>query len=399
MCRLVACSHAPADLQEVGHVDSNTFVGLCCRVLFADCAGRAGPVGRLRAGVRKPRSESSGGGRGKWSLTPIVQTSAKGKRVAAFLAIRQNESATALNAVLYTSEDDSPCLWLADTWTNATTADVIKSVKARFDISDAYDLNWAVPPGKVVGGVAKVPSRYTKGFVASDVMQAAVNQSPERNEIVVAFEEIGLKVADVPFERKDPLTGTIKDQEALNRYAALTTIVLSAGGQAKVAPSAAIRPDTPLIPGLVVPTPAVPRPGIGPGVLPNPLPGVPNWFQRNICWIWGAEDNCEEFFGTYGMPYWQNTPACTGKRETNNLDSVVFCSWTCTVCRQRQAVEICTNRNGVSWVQKGGYSTECSEIQGPQDQISGSGNCPSYTPSPSPSTNPPSPTREETIWP
>lgn len=398
MCRLVACSHAPADLQEVGHVDSNTFVGLCCRVLFADCAGRAGPVGRLRAGVRKPRSESSEGG-GKWSLTPIVQTSAKGKRVAAFLAIRQNESATALNAVLYTSEDDSPCLWLADTWTNATTADVIKSVKARFDISDAYDVNWAVPPGKVVGGVAKVPSRYTKGFVASDVMQAAVNQSPERNEIVVAFEEIGLKVADVPFERKDPLTGTIKDQEALNRYAALTTIVLSAGGQAKVAPSAAIRPDTPLIPGLVVPTPAVPRPGIGPGVLPNPLPGVPNWFQRNICWIWGAEDNCEEFFGTYGMPYWQNTPACTGKRETNNLDSVVFCSWTCTVCRQRQAVEICTNRNGVSWVQKGGYSTECSEIQGPQDQISGSGNCPSYTPRPYPGVNPPPPTTPETVWP
>ncbi len=222
--------------------------------------------------------------------------------MAAFLAIRQNESATALNAVLYTSEDDSPCLWLVDTWTNATTADVIKSVKARFDISDAYDLNWAVPPGKVIGGVAKVPSRYTKGFVASDVMQAAVNQSPQRNEIVMAFEEIGLEVADVPFERKDPLTGTIKDQEALNRYATLTTIVLWAGGQAKVAPSAAIRPDTPLIPGLVVPTPAVPRPGIGPGVLPNPLPGVPNWFQRNICWIWGAEDNCEEFFGTYGMP-------------------------------------------------------------------------------------------------
>jgi hypothetical protein len=119
------------------------------------------------------------------------------------LALRTKDAAVGSNlvAVWYLPPAAGTQQWSAKTWDTTEHWDAIKTIKESLSIADGSDELWPTTDQLQPWNAPKVASGYSKGFKQGDVLLAALDSLPNRDQVLDAFTGWGYKSANPSFEK------------------------------------------------------------------------------------------------------------------------------------------------------------------------------------------------------
>lgn len=137
-----------------------------------------------------------------WNLTPVVDRFSGSAEVVGILAICDPAEVTGENisVVWYTRSVNDPDAWHAHAWIGVQEWDAIEYVKSVWEIPDELDSEWATFTEKLSPQAADAPEPYRLGFLADDPLLEAIEESPDRDQLVLELAGLGYRVADVPID-------------------------------------------------------------------------------------------------------------------------------------------------------------------------------------------------------
>jgi hypothetical protein len=140
---------------------------------------------------------------GDWTLVPIEEVTPISRSVHSLLALRSKDAAVGSNlvAVWYLPPAAGTQQWSAKTWDTTEHWDAIKTIKENLSIADGSDVLWPTTDQLQPWNAPKVASKYRKGFKQEDVLLAAVDGLPNRDQVLDAFTGWGYKSANPSFEK------------------------------------------------------------------------------------------------------------------------------------------------------------------------------------------------------
>jgi hypothetical protein len=360
----VGCTRAPDAVLERGGVgwlhDGGTRVASLARLSTAGVAGAM--VGLLAAAAACGQTYYPAKfemAMDSWRFTPIVQMAedAGADRVHSVLAWKASADGAngTIQAVWYLRDETSPCEWSAKTWEAATAVEAMNVVKTTLSIAAEYDADWPLTLGGAGTGQIGTELVYDKGFYLNDPFAEFVNGLPggERDGLVDFLVDAGYSAADVPIEKKEG-SESIDPAKMLNSMAALAEhIVWMQSGQTVTlpAPGPGQYPKLPL----PRPTPGNPRPPVLPGQLPPgttpptaPAPSPPNCPP--------PPPNCIWIIGDPGAAYYT---VCALNADSRRTPGGWVCLYDCTVCCQRELIQVCIGVTGGMFVNSVVVQTQC----------------------------------------